>query len=102
NGGEEKSGNCKEETALAHVTLVKFRGGAGEKQDGGEQDGVAQILRCNITGPFSLGIVSPGISIGKPRVLDETRLIKIRYKGMGIGVGIIERLFRHPGVIRFA
>src|SRR5438876_5575943 len=102
NGGKEKGCDGEEETALSHVPLAEFCGGAGEKQDGGEQDGVAQILRRNITGPFSLGIVSSGVSVGKPRVLDETGLIKIRHKRMRVRFWILEWLFRDPGVIRFA
>ena len=50
--GKEKGCDGEEETALSHMSLAEFCGGAGEKQDGGEQDGVAQILSPNITGPF--------------------------------------------------
>jgi hypothetical protein len=63
-GGEEKGCDGEEETALSHVALVKFCGRAGEKQNGGEQHGIAKILRRNITGPFCLGVVSPGVSVG--------------------------------------
>src|SRR6266567_3132679 len=93
-GGEEKDCDGEEETALSHVPLVEFCGGAGEKQDGREQHGVAKILRREITGPFCLSVVSPGVSVGLPRVLDETGLIKLRHKRMRVRTWILKRLFR--------
>src|SRR6266849_2850810 len=101
-GRKEKGCDGEEETTLSHVPLAEFCGSAGEKQNGGEQHSVAQILRRNITGPFCLSVVSPGVSVGKARVLDETGLIKIWDKGMRIRGWVLERFFRHPCVIGFA
>src|SRR6266478_613043 len=101
-GGKEKGCDGEKETALSHVSVVEFCGGAREEQNGGEQNSVAQILSRNIRGPFCVGVVSTGVSVGKPRVLDETGLIKIRHKRMRVRAGVLERLFRHPGVRGFA
>src|SRR6266567_9514272 len=87
--GEEKGCDREEETALSHVALVEFCGGAGKKQNGGEQHGIAKILRRNITCSFCLGVVSPGVSVGLPSLLNETRFIKLRHKRMRVRIWIL-------------
>lgn len=60
-GEHEHPHGGEEETALSYVALVKFCGGAGDKQNGCEQHGIAEILRRDITDPFCVGVIAFGI-----------------------------------------